>query len=408
MHARQNWFGSVLEQFQQWRKIAGVPVALLLLMASAPGAFSQEIKYTPDPNAAKRMTLLLKDFDPQPMVYLPVHEVSRAKFPVIDVHNHVNDAGGIHDEAMDPAEVVRIMDAANVKKIVILTGKWGEKLQGVLDQMVKAYPDRFMVFEQIDYSKIDDANFGAAMVQQLDESVARGARGLKVLKDLGLGVRDKSGKLVAVDDPRLDPIWEECGRLGIPVAIHTSDPVAFFRPTDNHNERYEELMQNPSWSFYGPAYPSKETLIAQRNHIIEKHPHTTFIALHVANWPENLDLVSSWLDKYPNMVVEFGAREAELGRQPRRARQFFDQYQDRILFGTDSQPEAKMYANYFRWLETADEYFDYWGYPGQGRWEIYGLALPDEILKKVYSGNAEKVFAQFKGVPTQGMGVKKP
>jgi predicted TIM-barrel fold metal-dependent hydrolase len=408
MYSQQNWFGSVLEQFQRWWKIAGVPVALLLLMASAPGAFSQEIKYTPDPNAAKRMTLLLKDFDPQPMVHLPVHEVSRAKFPVIDVHNHVNDAGGIHDEAMDPAEVVRIMDAANVKKIVILTGKWGEKLQGVLDQMVKAYPDRFMVFEQIDYSKIDDTNFGAAMVQQLDESVARGARGLKVLKDLGLGVRDKSGKLVAVDDPRLDPIWEECGRLGIPVAIHTSDPVAFFRPTDNHNERYEELMQNPSWSFYGPAYPSKETLIAQRNHIIEKHPHTTFIALHVANWPENLDLVSSWLDKYPNMVVEFGAREAELGRQPRRARQFFDQYQDRILFGTDSQPEAKMYANYFRWLETADEYFDYWGYPGQGRWEIYGLALPDEILKKVYSGNAEKVFAQFKGVPTQGMGVKKP
>jgi predicted TIM-barrel fold metal-dependent hydrolase len=408
MYSQQNWFGSVLEQFQRWWKIAGVPVALLLLMASAPGAFSQEIKYTPDPNAAKRMTLLLKDFDPQPMVHLPVHEVSRAKFPVIDVHNHVNDAGGIHDEAMDPAEVVRIMDAANVKKIVILTGKWGEKLQGVLDQMVKAYPDRFMVFEQIDYSKIDDANFGAAMVQQLDESVARGARGLKVLKDLGLGVRDKSGKLVAVDDPRLDPIWEECGRLGIPVAIHTSDPVAFFRLTDNHNERYEELMQNPSWSFYGPAYPSKETLIAQRNHIIEKHPHTTFIALHVANWPENLDLVSSWLDKYPNMVVEFGAREAELGRQPRRARQFFDQYQDRILFGTDSQPEAKMYANYFRWLETADEYFDYWGYPGQGRWEIYGLALPDEILKKVYSGNAEKVFAQFKGVPTQGMGVKKP
>lgn len=408
MHPLQKLFDGVLMQSRRLLQTTGVSVALLLLVASVPGAFSQEIKYTPDPNAAKRMTLLLKDFDPQPMVHLPVHEVPRAKFPVIDVHNHVNDAGGIHDEAMDPAEVVRIMDAANVKKIVILTGKWGEKLQGVLDQMVKAYPDRFMVFEQIDYGKIDDANFGAEMVQQLDESVARGARGLKVLKDLGLGVRDKSGKLVAVDDPRLDPIWEECGRLGIPVAIHTSDPVAFFRPTDNHNERYEELMQNPSWSFYGPAYPSKETLIAQRNHIIEKHPHTTFIALHVANWPENLDLVSSWLDKYPNMVVEFGAREAELGRQPRRARQFFDQYQDRILFGTDSQPEAKMYANYFRWLETADEYFDYWGYPGQGRWEIYGLALPDEILKKVYSGNAEKIFAQFKGAPAQGMGVKKP
>jgi predicted TIM-barrel fold metal-dependent hydrolase len=327
---------------------------------------------------------------------------------VIDVHNHVNDAGGIHDEAMQPAEVIKIMDAANVKKIVILTGMWGEKLQGVINQMVKAYPDRFMVFTQIDYSKIDDANFGAEMVKQLDESVARGARGVKVLKDLGLGVRDKSGKLVAVDDPRLDPIWEECGRLGIPVAIHTSDPVAFFKPVDSHNERYEELMMNPTWSFYGPKFPSKETLMAQRNHIVEKHPRTTFIALHVANWPENLDLVSSWLDKYPNMVVEFGAREAELGRQPRRARTFFEKYQDRILFGTDSQPEGKMYANYFRWLETADEYFEYWGYPGQGRWEIYGMELPDEILKKVYSGNAERIFAQFKGEPAKSTGAARP
>jgi predicted TIM-barrel fold metal-dependent hydrolase len=375
---------------------------LLMIVGGLKLALSQEIKYSQDPNAAKRMTLLLKDFAPRPMLHVPAHEVSRAKFPVIDVHNHVNDAGRIHGENVPPEEVVRIMDAANVKKIVILTGMWGEKLQGVLDKMVKLYPDRFMVFAQIDYSKIDDANFGAEMVQQLDDSVRRGARGLKVLKDLGLGVKDKSGKLIPVDDPRLDPIWEECGKLGIPVAIHTSDPEAFFKPTDNHNERYEELMHNPTWSFYGPQFPSKEMLLAERNHVFEKHPHTTFIALHIANWPENLDAVSAWLDKYSNMYVEFGARQAELGRQPRRARKFFQQYQDRILFGTDSDPEAKMYASYFRWLETADEYFDYWGYPEQGRWEIYGLALPDEILKKVYSENAERIFAHFKGVAAVG------
>jgi predicted TIM-barrel fold metal-dependent hydrolase len=376
---------------------------LIFLLVMAGLSFGQDIKYSQDPNAEKKMTLLLKDFDPQAMLRVPAHEVPRAKFPVIDVHNHVNDAGGIHGEEVPAAEVVKIMDAANVRKVVILTGMWGQKLQGVLEKMVKPYPDRFLVFAQIDYSKIDDANFGAEMVKQLDDSVSRGARGVKVLKDLGLGVRDKSGKLVAVDDPRLDPIWEECGRLGIPVAIHTSDPVAFFKPTDNHNERYEELMLNPTWSFYGPGYPSKETLIEERNHMFAKHPGTTFIALHVANWPENLDLVSSWLDKYPNMVVEFGAREAELGRQPRRARQFFEQYQDRILFGTDSDPDPKMYANYFRWLETADEYFPYFGYPGQGRWEIYGLELPDKILKKVYSENAERIFAQYKGTPVSGV-----
>jgi len=381
-------------------RIAKLSAGLAFLLMIGGGwkpAPSQEIKYRQDANADKRMTLLLKDFDPRPMLHVPAHEVPRAKFPVIDVHNHVNDAAGIHGENVPPEEVVKIMDAANVKKIVILTGLWGEKLQGVLDKMVKGHPDRFMVFAQIDYSKIDDANFAEEMVQQLDDSVRRGARGLKVLKDLGLGVKDKSGKLIAVDDPRLDPIWEECGKLGIPVAIHTSDPEAFFKPTDKHNERYEELMHNPTWSFYGPKFPSKEGLLAERNHIIEKHPHTTFIALHVANWPENLDAVSAWLDKYPNMFVELGARQAELGRQPRRAGEFFLQYQDRILFGTDSDPEEKMYANYFRWLETPDEYFDYWGYPGQGRWEIYGLALPDEILKKVYSGNAEKMFAQYKG-----------
>ncbi|MGC0776673.1 MAG: amidohydrolase family protein, partial [Candidatus Acidiferrum sp.] len=244
------------------------------------------------------------------------------------------------------------------------------------------------------------------MVQQLDDAVRRGARGLKILKDLGLGVRDNSGKLIAVDDPRLDPVWEECGRLGIPVAIHTSDPEAFFTPTDKNNERYEELMLNPSWSFQGAKFPSKQTLLDQEHHVFAKHPHTTFIALHVANWPENLDAVSSWLDKYPNMYVEFGAREAELGRQPRRARKFFLDYQDRIMFGTDSEPEEAMYANYFRWLETPDEYFAYAGYPGQGRWEIYGMELPDNVLEKVYNKNAEKIFAQFKGV--NQLGAAKP
>jgi len=373
-----------------------------MFVGALPLAYGQEIQYTQDPNAAKRMTLLLRDFDPKPMLHVASHPVPRAKFPVIDVHNHVNDARGLHGEAIPPAEVVRRMDRANVRKIVILTGMWGDRLQGVLDTMVKPYPDRFMVFTQLDWSKINEPDFTGKMVAQLDDAVRRGARGLKVLKDLGLGVRDKSGKFVAVDDTRLDPVWEECGRLGIPVAIHTTDPEAFFTAIDNHNERYEELMENPGWSFYGSQFPSKDTLLRQRNHVFEKHPRTTFIALHVANWPENLDTVSAWLDKYPNMFVEFGAREAELGRQPRRASKFFHDYQDRIMFGTDAEPEEEMYANYFRWLETADEYFPYWDYPGQGRWEIYGLSLPDEILRKVYSENAERIFAQYKGVTAIG------
>jgi len=288
-----------------------------------------------------------------------------------------------------------------VRTVVILTGQWREKLQHVVDEMVKPYPGRFMVFTQIDYSKIDDPK---AMVADLDDAVHRGARGLKVLKDLGLQDRDKSGKLIAVDDPRLDPVWEECGRLGIPVAIHVTDPEAFFHPINGENERYEELIEHPDWSFYDHGFPSKEEVMAQRDHMFAKHPHTTFIALHVANWPENLDYVSQLLDRLPNVMTEFAAREAELGRQPRRAREFFLKYQDRILFGTDSPPSLEMYRNYFRWLETDDEYFDYYGYPGQGRWRIYGMKLPDPVLQKVYHRNAERIFAQFKGLPASSSG----
>jgi predicted TIM-barrel fold metal-dependent hydrolase len=381
--------------FKRWLT-QSVALAALVAASHAP-ALGQDIQYREDPEAAKRMTLLLKDWDPTPMLHVPSHEVPRAKFYVIDVHNHVNDAGGVHGADVPAAEVVKGMDQANVRKIVILTGMWGEKLQGVLDKMVKPYPDRFVVFAQMDWSKIGDPNFSAEMVAQLDDAVKRGARGLKVLKDWGLGVKDKSGNLVPIDDPRMDPVWEECGRLGIPVAIHSTDPEAFFTPTDAKNERYEELMRNPSWSFYGSEFPSKQKLLEERNHIVAKHPNTTFVALHVANWPENLAAVSEWLREYPNMYVELGARQAELGRQPRRAAKFFAEFQDRILFGTDSEPVPEVYANYFRWLETADEYFPYSGYPGQGRWMIYGMELPDSILEKVYHKNAEKIFATYHG-----------
>ncbi|MGH9514224.1 MAG: amidohydrolase family protein [Terriglobales bacterium] len=357
----------------------------------------EQIGYNAAPDAEQKKTLLLRDFHPVQMLHTPVHNVDKAKYYVIDVHNHVNDAQGI-DEHMPPQQVVKIMDATNVKTVVILTGMWGEKLQHVIDEMVKPYPGRFIVFEQIDFSKIDDPNFSQEMVAQLDDSVRRGARGLKQLKDLGLTDRDKSGKLIAIDDPRLDPIWDEAGRLGIPVSIHTSDPEAFFHPTDNKNERYEELTEHPDWSFYGPQFPSKKELLAQRDRMFAKHPKTIFVALHVANWPENLDYVSQLLDRLPNVMVEFGAREAELGRQPRRAREFFIKYQDRIMFGTDNEVAEAMYRNHFRWLETGDESFDYWGYPGQGRWKIYGMELPDEVLEKIYHKNAERMFKQFRGV----------
>jgi len=372
--------------------VIGSVILVIALLSRA-----QQIKYGEQPGVEHRNTLLLRDYQPKSMLHVPEHHPVRARFPVWDVHNHVDDARDI-GVRISADELIHTMNEVNVQKIVILTGGWGAALQEVLDNTVKKYPDRFMVFTQMDWRKVNDANFGQEMVQQLDEAVRRGARGLKVLKVLGLEVKTANGKFLRVDDPRLDPVWEECGRLGIPVSIHISDPEAFFTPVDQYNERYEELQANPSWSFFDHGFPSKQELLDERNRAIERHPHTTFVALHVANWPENLDAVSAWLDRYPNMMVEFGAREAELGRQPRRARDFFLKYQDRIMFGTDSEPIPEMYQNYVRWLETDDEYFDYWGSPGQGRWKIYGMALPDSVLQKIYHLNAERIFAQFKGV----------
>jgi predicted TIM-barrel fold metal-dependent hydrolase len=208
-----------------------------------------------------------------------------------------------------------------------------------------------------------------------------------------------------VDDPRLDPVWDECGRLGIPVFIHSGDPEAFFHPIDASNERYEELIEHPDWSFYGRDFPSLEEVLEARNRMFAKHPQTRFVSLHMG-WPENLPWVAGMLDRYPNVMVEFGARQAELGRQPHQTREFFLKYQDRIMFGTDNGMDEEMYRNHFRWLETADEYFDPWGYPGQGRWKTYGLALPDPVLEKIYHRNGELLFRQFKGVAAARKGAR--
>jgi predicted TIM-barrel fold metal-dependent hydrolase len=366
-----------------------------VFLTTAAMAQQTPIGYKPAADADSKKTILLKDFHPQSALHAAAHELRRAKFPVIDVHTHTNDARGIGDR-VDPKEMVERMDQLNIKTVVILTGGWGDDLQKIIDTMVKPYSGRFMVFEQIDWSKIDDPTFSQLMVQQLDDSVKRGARGLKILKELGLGVRDKTGKLIPVDDARLDPVWDECGRLGIPVFIHVADPEAFFHPIDANNERYEELIEHPDWSFYGSQFPSLPELMAQRDRMFAKHPHTTFVALHFGSWPENLDFVEQTLQKFPNVMIETGAREGELGRQPRRTRQLILKYPDRVMFGTDEGASEQMYRNYFRWLETDDEYFPYAQYPGQGRWMIYGLGLPDDVLEKVYHGNAEKLFAQFK------------
>lgn len=369
------------------------------------------------------------DCDPASTLVTRISEVRRARYPVIDVHGHLGfvppDLGGL-----EPQDLVGRMDELNVRTIVNLTGSSGfpgidpkgkasrpmlvAGIEESLRRWDHRFPGRFMSFTRIQFGQyvmsdyavswasdrnqgdpvlIKSADFPAEAVRALDEDVRAGARGLKILKELGLVFRDWTGKLIPVDDPRLDPIWEECGKLGIPVAMHTGDPKAFFLPFDRHNELYGELLRHPEWRYaQNPELPSLETLLEQRRRVFARHPHTTFIALHFDE-PFDLGRAARLLDQYPNVYVEFGEREMELGRQPFAARAFFLNYQERILFGTDEDHwKPAMYRNYFRWLESADDYFDYWGYPKRGAWKIYGLGLPDEVLKKIYYGNALRLF----------------
>lgn len=334
--------------------------------------------------AKAEVDLRLSDFQPRPMLQTPVHEVKQPRFPVIDYHNHL--------DAQDPAGVLRIMDECGVERIVNITMRVGEEALAILDRFRKAAPKRFATMAWMDWTDLHTPGFFQRTVERLEQMVERGACGIKVWKDLGTSLRDANGELLRIDDERLAPMFDKAAELGVPVMFHIADPDAFFVPIDQYNERYEELAAHPEWSFY-PSHFSKQELLAQRDRVFARHPKTKFVAAHLAERPENLRYVSELLDRNPNLVVDIGARTAELGRQPYTARDFFLKYADRIIFGTDLVPEVEMYRLHYRFLETADEYFDYPSHASrQGRWQIYGIYLPEEVLRKVYRENALKLL----------------
>ncbi|MGI8772516.1 MAG: amidohydrolase family protein [Acidobacteriaceae bacterium] len=330
--------------------------------------------------AKARVDLKLTDYEPRPALVTPVHAVDRPIGPAIDYHNHL--------DSLDPRDVLTIMDACGVERIVNITMRVGEEALAVMHRFHTAAPDRFATIAWMDWAGLDQPQFFRDAVTRLEQLIAHGACGIKFWKDLGLTLRDASGALLRIDDERLAPIFARAGELGIPVMFHTADPDAFFLPTDRYNERYEELAAHPEWSFHGSAY-SKMELLEQRNRVFARHPETTFVAAHVGESAERLDRIASILDRYPNVMIDMSARVAELGRQPFRARDFFLRFADRILFGTDLLPDVDMYRLHFRFFETADEYFEYPSHASrQGRWNIYGIHLPEDVLKKIYRENA--------------------
>lgn len=325
-------------------------------------------------------------YDPPSTLVVPEHPLKRARFPFIDVHSH-----HWRMAEQDLGKLVREMDSLNMGVIVNLSGRGGPALKAMVENIKKyAYENRIALFTNIELRSIDDPSWLESTLQQLEYDVSIGARGLKIYKSQGMSNTDSSGNRIQINDPRLDPVWAKCGELGIPVLIHSADPKSFWDPMDEHNERWLELKLHPGRKRDAGNPAPWETIIAEQHDMFRKHPNTTFINAHFGWYANDLEKLGQLLDEMPNMYVECGAIIAELGRQPRQALKFFTRYQDRILFGKDAyNPEE--YHTYFRVFETLDEYFPYYK-RYHAFWRMYGLGLPDEILKKLYYKNALKII----------------
>jgi len=341
----------------------------------------------------------LSEYLPKSALVVKTTEINQPRFPVIDMHNHLGEMFGGGWDQRPLSELLDVLDRSSVRRLVDLDGGWGEDiLYRHLDKFKQAAPERFLVYGGVDWSAWQEQgdHFGEWAAKQLRQQVRRGAQGLKIWKPLGLSVRDHHQELVGVDDPRLDPIWQTAGEMNIPITIHVGDPVAFFLPLNGSNERYEELVHHTDWQFPSPPFPPLETVLNGLWKMVKRNSRTTFIAAHVGCYAENLAWVGAFLEDCPNLYVDIAARVPELGRQPYSSRRFFLKYADRIMFGMDLPANPDSYRIYYRFLESDDEYFDYdiSAPPPQGRWRIYGIFLPDEVLEKVYHGNAEKILGK--------------
>jgi predicted TIM-barrel fold metal-dependent hydrolase len=341
--------------------------------------------------------MLLENYRPKPCLVTKSTRLLKPRYPVIDAHNHLGEdfgGGWIHRPV---EELIDVLDEAGIRLYVDLDGGWGEQILAEhLKKFKNGFPERFQIFGGVDWEqwKTRGNDFPEWAASRLAAQKEMGAEGLKIWKNFGLRVKDQPGHLVDIDDNRLDPIWNAAGELKMPVMIHVGDPVAFFNPLDEYNERWEEMNANPEWQFPCPPNPPFTHIINGLASLVKRHPKTTFIGAHVGCYAENLGWVENLMDKCPNFYVDFSARIGELGRQPYTARKLFIKYADRILFGSDFGPDVEEYRLAYRFLETDDEYFNYntADFPKQGRWYAYGLRLPDEVLQKVYYANAEKVL----------------
>ncbi|MEQ8925058.1 MAG: amidohydrolase family protein [Fulvivirga sp.] len=327
----------------------------------------------------------IEEYDPISTLKVEEHQLKKAKYPFIDVHNHQ-----FTMPVQNLDDLVTEMDELNMAIMVNLSGFRGKYLEWSLENVNEKYGNRFALFLNIDFEKLDDKGWPDETMLMMEEAVAKGVKGLKVYKSLGLTDKDNDGNRIAVDDPRLNPIWALCAELNIPVLIHTGEPSAFWSPKDKHNERWLELKQYPGRYKNPEENPSFEEIMTEQHRMFKNNPNTTFINAHLGWYGNDLEKLGALMDELPNMYTELGAVLAELGRQPFTGREFLIKYQDRILMGKDAYNKEEYYT-YFRVLETQDEYFDYYR-KRHAHWKMYGLNLPDSVLKKIYFQNALKII----------------
>lgn len=342
--------------------------------------------------------LLLSEFLPEQMVKLPEHHPKRFPIPAYDAHNHLGRWFTKDWVIPDVPAFVAMLDEVNIRGVVNLDGPWGDELEVTLDRYDRAYPGRFATFVRPNWAETTTAGWGERIALSVRNAAKAGASGLKLWKDIGLRNKDEKGELFFLDDPRLAPVWAEVADAGIPILVHIADPVAFFRPLDATNERFEELVRHPDWHFYGPEFPSLERLLESLEKTVAANPRIQFIGAHVGCLAEDLAWVDRMISTYPNFNVDISARIAELGRQPRATRKLFLKHPDKVLFGTDIfPPKASDYHKYLRFLATDDECFPYSDHnpPPTGRWTISAIDLPEDVLTKVIATNAQRIIPAF-------------
>ena len=377
------------------KKAAAGSAVLATTGAPACTSVKEDVSSTAENAENPLKNIRLIDYHPKAMLTVKETKIEKAKFPVIDAHNHLR--RDVVNTDTDISEFVKIMDDCNVAIVVDLDGYPGGQFEKSLERLKKTYPDRFLVYTRVDWTNLDDPDFDKQMADKMEADFEKGAQALKIRKELGLEIKLADGTFLPVDSPKLDLMWEKCGELGMPVTIHVADPLAFFTPLDKYNERLEEVIDHPDWMWNRPELYGIDEIMEQRNRMFAKHPNTNFIGAHIGGMSENLALAGEWLDRYPNLYYDTSARIHEMGRQPFTARDFLIKYADRIVFGTDGCEDGHINANMFhlnwRWFETNDEYFDVSkAHHYQGRWMAYGVSLPDDVLKKIYYQNSLKLY----------------